>query len=1113
MRKHFLILMLLALLPLSTWALNLSEVYDVRVTYPQAEHIIYNAQNRTGIAWNIEVQMEANGPWTAVSLSDVTLTYHATQSGDVITTVKNAGTYYIGIEGAGGLSPHTGAVPNAKRPSFEIEPCPLTIVAQNATKVYGDADPATLQWAVKAGQTLPEPAENIPVTFNYHRTVAVTSENVRQQEKVNQTTGYALTGVATATNYDITVEGPDNATHPVLFITPKTLTVNYGKDGDAAYTAAGTFFTKTYGADNSTIFTNAITVEYDGFVENLGGFADADDTKDNALVAGGVIIPVQNTKNANVTSAGANLDPAIDPYAIDFSTSTLAAVDDNYTIEYAPRYMRIKQIDINTTDFFFKQVAGATATPAGKYVYNGEVQSPVFEVYKGGNTVAAAILANKLVADQDYTLTVNENSGVAKNAKNYTVKLQGKGNYGGTIAAVEAFAYEIEKKQLNVIVLDETKVYDGVNVAEPTTGWRVSYSGWIGDDNEDMTGFQKATVSITSAAADVKEGGYEIKLAQPATANENYSLALTNGKFVVTPLLGVKIKATDKSKTYGTADNTGTGAFSLEVDATGTAPANAADITALTNLANIAVTRDLTVTVEGETEKVGTYPNALVPAWVMSGEPLAPTAAQLYANYGGDVDGGLQLVKGNFAITKAKVTIITIGNTKVYGESDAYISESGVQGTSANMAVTGQREGDAIGDVIKTYPTLTRAAGEDVGYYDITIKEGLELTENYDLENVDYSYGRLRITPKALTITPLEQAVPVMAEGTPTLDQAAVVMNGLIDKDNASDIDYTVAYAGDYTFATQTTKENGIKIIIPATPAEGKKNKNYIITATAMANLVITNGTADLYLNADDGNLAAKIAANNGKTVNVKIKLNRGTKTVSGFDDAWRAFQWNALVLPFDVTVKEVSQAFGYAIVNVINPAGAGRYTSGTGKVSFKLKMDNQVIPANTPFMVKTYDAVATAGVVNFGSHEIKAPAEDELSKDASTTESGLGFKFIGTYAEKAINDQMPEYQFMVNSETYNNLQFIRKDSELSFAIIPYNAYFYLPAASGEAHLMEITFEEADGSTTTIRNFTVDNNSLKANADGWYTLNGVKLNAAPTQKGVYINNGKKIVIK
>lgn len=31
--------------------------------------------------------------------------------------------------------------------------------------------------------------------------------------------------------------------------------------------------------------------------------------------------------------------------------------------------------------------------------------------------------------------------------------------------------------------------------------------------------------------------------------------------------------------------------------------------------------------------------------------------------------------------------------------------------------------------------------------------------------------------------------------------------------------------------------------------------------------------------------------------------------------------------------------------------------------------------------------------------------------------------------------------------------------------------------------------------------------------DGWYTVNGVKLNDMPTVKGIYIHNGKKIVIK
>lgn len=32
-------------------------------------------------------------------------------------------------------------------------------------------------------------------------------------------------------------------------------------------------------------------------------------------------------------------------------------------------------------------------------------------------------------------------------------------------------------------------------------------------------------------------------------------------------------------------------------------------------------------------------------------------------------------------------------------------------------------------------------------------------------------------------------------------------------------------------------------------------------------------------------------------------------------------------------------------------------------------------------------------------------------------------------------------------------------------------------------------------------------------SNGWYTLNGIKLNSKPLSKGVYINNGRKIVVK
>ena len=42
---------------------------------------------------------------------------------------------------------------------------------------------------------------------------------------------------------------------------------------------------------------------------------------------------------------------------------------------------------------------------------------------------------------------------------------------------------------------------------------------------------------------------------------------------------------------------------------------------------------------------------------------------------------------------------------------------------------------------------------------------------------------------------------------------------------------------------------------------------------------------------------------------------------------------------------------------------------------------------------------------------------------------------------------------------------------------------------------------------------TIDNSQLTINNDGWYTINGVQLNGKPTEKGIYIFNGKKVVVK
>ena len=66
-------------------------------------------------------------------------------------------------------------------------------------------------------------------------------------------------------------------------------------------------------------------------------------------------------------------------------------------------------------------------------------------------------------------------------------------------------------------------------------------------------------------------------------------------------------------------------------------------------------------------------------------------------------------------------------------------------------------------------------------------------------------------------------------------------------------------------------------------------------------------------------------------------------------------------------------------------------------------------------------------------------------------------------------------------------------------------AWLEVPASANGARQLKIVFSDA---TTSIHNsqFTIDNGD-------WFDLNGRKLDKMPTKKGVYIQNGKKVVVK
>ena len=170
----------------------------------------------------------------------------------------------------------------------------------------------------------------------------------------------------------------------------------------------------------------------------------------------------------------------------------------------------------------------------------------------------------------------------------------------------------------------------------------------------------------------------------------------------------------------------------------------------------------------------------------------------------------------------------------------------------------------------------------------------------------------------------------------------------------------------------------------------------------------------------------------------------------------------------------------------------------------FSLEMKK--IPANEPFCVKTDDAIADGKVLTFNDKLIVDGGKNP-SVDASN--AALGYKFYGNYENKTITNATPNIYFM-RGDTPKWAHITKAGS--SWTVVPFDAYVDQPATAS-ARELTFTFEELDGSLTAIKSIDADTMSMEPAKTGWYTIGGMKLQSAPTQKGIYIKDGKKVVVK
>jgi len=269
---------------------------------------------------------------------------------------------------------------------------------------------------------------------------------------------------------------------------------------------------------------------------------------------------------------------------------------------------------------------------------------------------------------------------------------------------------------------------------------------------------------------------------------------------------------------------------------------------------------------------------------------------------------------------------------------------------------------------------------------------------------------------------------------------------------------------------------------------------------------------APLVISSTDENVLETIEGYNGAS-NIAVKFDGRSLNLG---------KWNVMVLPFDVTPYEFTQVLGrYAIFNTLKSANTANNT-----VSFGLELSE--LKANEPFLVKPEAKAndnATSIPVTDNNRKFEARTIVYPANGVPVKDDVAGVKFYGAY--KAFNLEVAEgtadAEGFVDDggEAGSKIMYLASGAFVtatntaktkSMKTLPvFFTRAYLDFTESGMSNARIFVEEADGTTTAINGISADGTLIEA--DGWYSVNGVKLQNAPVEKGVYIHNGKKVVVK
>ena len=501
---------------------------------------------------------------------------------------------------------------------------------------------------------------------------------------------------------------------------------------------------------------------------------------------------------------------------------------------------------------------------------------------------------------------------------------------------------------------------------------------------------------------------------------------------------------------------------------------------------SLTITDDVVVTAKSYTREYGEANPTFeytVDGAILEGKPAITCEATATSPVGtyditiakGDItNSDVTYVKGTLTITKAPLTIT----------AKSYSIKQGKDLPTLELEYTGFKNNETD-TVFTTMPTVsTRATSySNPGTYDITVS-GAEAA-NYEIKYVN---GTLTITEKTETF---DGYVLTVNEGG-NIDDAFENMGG---REEAAKTIAAIIWNASEPLTDDMLEgidNPNLLVYVSDKKLAPEKVRNVVVDGVAKYISLTNDSTKNCNFYVPEEFVADSIVYTREFKQTTKKNVSRG---------------WEGIVLPFTV------QTFSHETHGEIAPFGntASKYHFWLHAITENGVTDATTIEANKPYIIsmpnsEEYTAEFNqAGLVTFASADVKVPAT-EMS-DVWLNDSVViipTFQRVEKYdMVYALNVLYDFDDFKEGSVFVSNYRDVRP-----FEIYTFHENHHHKGA--EARLISVSSLFGGNGTTGI----IDTmKTAEPNGEKWYDMNGHRLQGKPARKGVYIMNGKKVIVK